>query len=361
MDTIFPFGFPWPTAMYLVLYVVTLVIHVVFMNYVLAGSLYLAVAGLFSSGGAHRDPGPISLLLRDWLPFMVSAAITAGVAPLLFIQILYQHNFYTANLLGFNRWMSILPVLIVAFYLLYLLKARRAEHWPAAVRTGIGVTAFACFGFVAYSWTENYLLSVQNQQTWSRVYLQGTTFYWEPQLLPRLAVWFLGAIPTMVVSISWQLWHAQNRGRAEVGLQARRCAAMALAGLLLTLLSSGVYLLVSDTSTRAAFLGPVARPYLILAAAGLVIQVGAWVPQGQRSAFDARLLGLASAGTLMTILGMTITREAVRIAAVDITRLYARHADTAKVGGLSIFLLFFAINAVLVVWSMRLARHKAPA
>src|SRR5262245_22520401 len=119
MDTVFPFGFPRATAFYLTLYVATLVIHVVFMNYVLAGSAYLAWFTL-----AHRRDDlaqdardPLAFPLRDWMPFLLSAAITAGIAPLLFLQILYQRPFYTANLLLFNRWMAILPVLIVAFYL----------------------------------------------------------------------------------------------------------------------------------------------------------------------------------------------------------------------------------------------------
>ena len=37
MDTPFPFGLPLPTAFYLTVYVLTLMIHVVFMNYVHAG------------------------------------------------------------------------------------------------------------------------------------------------------------------------------------------------------------------------------------------------------------------------------------------------------------------------------------
>lgn len=34
MDTVFPFGLPGPTAFYLTLYLLTLVVHVIFMNYV---------------------------------------------------------------------------------------------------------------------------------------------------------------------------------------------------------------------------------------------------------------------------------------------------------------------------------------
>ena len=90
------------TAFYLAVYIVTLVIHLVFMNYVLAGSAYLSTRTLL----LQHPRDPLADMLRDWLPFALSGAITAGVAPLLFIQVLYKKQFYTANLLLFGRWMA---------------------------------------------------------------------------------------------------------------------------------------------------------------------------------------------------------------------------------------------------------------
>src|SRR5690606_13473055 len=120
-DTIFPFAYPWQTAFYLTVYMLTLALHVVPMNCVLAGSMVLFGAtvntrrknGNQANGNAASGALYFSDWLRDWMPFLLGVAITAGVAPLLFVQILYQKNFYTANLLLFNRWMAILPVLIV--------------------------------------------------------------------------------------------------------------------------------------------------------------------------------------------------------------------------------------------------------
>ena len=43
MNTLFPFGFPWPTAMYLTLFIVTATFYMVFMNYVLAGAMVLVL------------------------------------------------------------------------------------------------------------------------------------------------------------------------------------------------------------------------------------------------------------------------------------------------------------------------------
>ena len=149
LAAIFPFEYPLPTAFYLFWYVLTLVIHVVFMNYVLGGITYLGLSSL--AGRPNRNQ--LALMLRDWMPFAIGVAITAGVAPLLFIQILYQKAFYTANLLLFHRWMIILPILIVGFYLTYLLKAKKVADWPYAVRVLLGLASFACFAFMfVISW-----------------------------------------------------------------------------------------------------------------------------------------------------------------------------------------------------------------
>ena len=125
MDATFPFGFDPPLAFYLTLYVLTLVLCAFFMTYVLAGSLYVAWATVFpGQQRVLRCQQPLARVLREWIPFVLSGAITAGVAPLLFVQIIYREQFYTANLLLGWRWLVVVPVLIVAFYLLYVLKSK---------------------------------------------------------------------------------------------------------------------------------------------------------------------------------------------------------------------------------------------
>ena len=80
MDTIFPFGFPLATAFYLTLFVTTLVLHVLFMNYVLAGTAWLAwsiVIGRVRLGSksvdiSKREPATSESILADWIPTMLS-------------------------------------------------------------------------------------------------------------------------------------------------------------------------------------------------------------------------------------------------------------------------------------------------
>jgi hypothetical protein len=357
MDRVFPLGLPFATGFYLCLYVLTLVIHVFFMNYVLAGTAYLAVMS-FVGGGTRstRIESPKALVLRDWLPFALGLAITAGVAPLLFVQVLYQKSFYTANLLGFHRRMSILPVLIVGYYLIYLLSSRRIERWGRLGRIMIGVGAFACLAWTGYSWTENHMLS-RHAEVWPQLYASGSMMYHHPEVRRRLAVWFFGAIPTMSVILAWQLRYAERRGRFMPAREPRRTAVMALGGLVLSVLCGGFYYLRADESVRRAITSAMAFPYLWVAVVGLVLQFLAWGAQLTRAHFAAGPLAAATAGVALTVIGTTVVREAVRLSSVDLTVLYPLHEQAFRVGGFPVFLVCFAAVAVLIAWCVALVRR----
>jgi hypothetical protein len=353
MSELFPFGFPGPTAFYLSLYVFTLSIHVVFMNYVLGGSAYLGwrsvKPGAGAGGVSSETANGVEHTLRDWMPFALGAAITAGVAPLLFVQILYQQHFYTANLLLFNRWMFILPALIIGFYLLYLRKSKMVSSWPMAWRTIAGLGAMVCFLFTAWTWTENHMLSLRGQGEWSKFYTERTIAFFEPVMIPRLLVWFCGAFATMAMLLGWQMRRSQQAS------DARRLAVIAISGLALAAMASGVYWLMMGEADRAAVNGTMARPYLWIAMLGAAMQVVGWLAIRRIARLTGGWLTLVTTGCAMGIVGTAVLREAIRIATIDIAAVYGQHRDAATMGGFTVFVAFFLINAVLIVWCVRIA------
>jgi hypothetical protein len=352
MDTLFPFGLPVPTTFYLVVYMATLMIHVAFMNYVLAGSAMIAFSRIVPRLRADEDS---IALLREWMPLMLSGAITAGVAPLLFIQILYQKEFYTANLLLFNRWMAILPVLIIGFYSLYLIKSQWLKRRHKAIQAFVSAVPLACFAFTAYSWTENHLLSVRSLDFWSRYYSSRSQFYFEPQLLPRLLVWSFGSIPTMVTILSWQNWY-RGTGRPAA------LAKLALTGILITAVVSFWFAQSLQNGAREAALSKFAAPYVAVAIVGIVIQTVSWRATFRIDRFEIRNLILASAGLFLTVAGMTAWREAARIMTLGQERFQAHfesHAEAFRKGGLVYFVLFLAMNGGLIALVFRIVRKCA--
>jgi hypothetical protein len=360
MDALFPTGFPAPTAGYLALYVATWVLHVLFMHYVLAGSGYLALRGMVF--GRRADQGLPAKYLKEWLPFMLSAAITAGIAPLLFVQIVYQHRFYTGNLLLFYRWLAILPSLIVGFYLLYLLKSDAAVLSRGPWRPLIKLVIFACFGYVAWLWTMNHLLSSQSLEVWTQQYAAGTVFYRSEDVFPRLGFWFASAFPTLATWLGWQLWLNRDDGqklladvpRDSAARDVRHIAVVALVGLLACGLTAALYYSITPPFLRAVVTGPLAGPYLWGALIGGCVQAAAWIRLWSRPHITAGRMWIISAGLIVTLIGVAVVRESLRLGKVDVTVLYDEHEAATQVAGRWTFLCFLIVNSALIVWCARI-------
>lgn len=360
MHAAFPFGFPLPTAFYLSLYVLTLVVHVVCMNYVLAGSAYLAVVRWRKGGGAHDDPA--AALLADWLPLMLSVAITAGIAPLLLVQILYRPQFYTANLLLFHRWMAVLPVLIAGFYLLYLIRQPATmARWPRLERLATAAV-FGGFAFIGWSWTENHLLSLQSPAVWTAEFARAGWLFFTPELLPRLTTWLCGSFPALAVWLLWQLRWTRPSAGAEDGerlVRTQRCLArLALVMLGLALLSGFVYSRWLSAEDREVFWSPLTWPWLATALAGAAMQAVSYQQMLARGQFRGNWLMLATSGVLLTTLGTAVVRESLRLARVDLPSLLPQHEAAFAVGGLGVFVFFLVLNTALIVWCLRLTRRR---
>lgn len=364
MNTLFPFGLPPATAFYLCLYLATLVVHLVFMHYVLAGSIYLAVGRLM--GRARCQACRWQSILVDWLPFATGLAITAGVGPLLFVQILYGREFATANLLLSHRWMAILPVLIVCFYLLYLQKsawiARRAWAWRPVV------AAIACAGFIfiAWSWTENHLLML-DQTAWPGMYASGSLWYESAGVLPRMAAWCFLAFPSLAIELAWQgrllgdrLEEPAAADTRVPGLSpVRRLAVMALGGWAGTLLAAAAYWPAIPDAARAAITGPLAGPWLTVAAAGLGLQIAAWTITLVSDRLSQGTLFVMTTAWVATLLGIAVVRETIRLTAVDLAIGGELHQTALGIGGLPVFLVFAVLNAIAIGWCIRTVRIQA--
>ena len=352
--TAFPFGYPGSTTLYLCLYVVTLALHVVFLSYVLAGSGYVAARIIVRPSA----PDPIAATLRDWLPFFLGAAITAGVAPLLFVQILYKESFYTANLLLFNRWMALIPVLMVGFYLLYVAKSRRVESWGRLARFAVTVGAFACFVFTAYSWTENHVLSM-DRAAWVDFYASERLAYTSSQIVPRVAMWMCGAAPVMAAVVSIQLWLRQLRGEVEVASWARMLSGIGIVGLVLAVVAAMAYAGTLSDDGRAAVTGEVSLRYRIAAAGALAAMLAGWLAMGLTRRFLGWAVAVVSGATVVMIIAVASIREILRLSAANTEQLAALHARAATAGGMSVFFGFLCLNTAVIVWCFAMARRAA--
>jgi len=175
-----PLGMPVPTWILLGLKVFGFFLHMVFMN--------LWLAGLPTALVLHLWGSPVGERLFRAMPFFMAFGLNAGIVPLLFIQTLYPQFFYPATILQAWFWFLVIPLLIVAYYAVYLAAFGRWPVVAAAVATvlltGIGLTFSAALTLTA------------RPERWSDVFLatahagavHGWYFHWDPEALRRFGL-----------------------------------------------------------------------------------------------------------------------------------------------------------------------------
>ena len=313
----------WPFdegGLVLALYVATLALHAAFIGYVVAGTAYTLVQA------ARRADDPLAATVRDRLPFMLGCGITAGVAPLLFVQLLHQHRFYTANLLLGPRWMAVVPALIAGFYALYLAKGS-----PRLRRLALAA-ALACFGFVAWSWSELHEL-MKAEPAWRELYAAGTRMFVAGTIAPRFVV-LTGAMATSFAMIA--AWSAATSDR-------RRLACIALCARVVSV-GGAIWLWQSGFVVDGAALG-----WLYVLAAALVVEAGAWFATWR--APGQRALAVATAAGTTAIVAAVVVRETPRVALIEPT-----HELAVNAGGAVVFAIALVAGIAAIGYVIRLAR-----
>jgi len=96
--------------------IVGFVLHMIPMGIWFAG---LPVVILCALGTCERSRFYARRMTKQ-LPVMLALGINFGIVPLLFLQTTYYKAFYTATILTAWWWLSVIPVLIVGYYSLYL-------------------------------------------------------------------------------------------------------------------------------------------------------------------------------------------------------------------------------------------------
>ena len=110
-----PLLLPLPPAVLKALLTTTFALHLMAVNLAVGGTILLACHALRGRGEDQellRRLGPV-------LPPALTFTITLGVAPLLFVQLLYGQFFYTASVLSAVPWFSVIFLLMGGYTLLY--------------------------------------------------------------------------------------------------------------------------------------------------------------------------------------------------------------------------------------------------
>ncbi|MBN2082296.1 hypothetical protein JW859_08830 [bacterium] len=140
---------PW--IIFQILLILTFVCHLLLMNLMLGGSL-------LSAGRALSGQEPPEFKTK--LPILIALTINFGVPPLLFVQVLFGNLLYTSSILMGVFWISVIPVLILAYYTAY----GAAKGRPAAARVWAVVSALLLLA-ISFVFSSNMTLMLK-PETW---------------------------------------------------------------------------------------------------------------------------------------------------------------------------------------------------
>lgn len=163
-----------------VLLLLTFVLHILFMNLLLGGSL-LAFLG-------HVGPGKRSWASADLsyrLPVISALTINMGVAPLLFLQVIYGNFIYVSSVLSAFYWLGVLVCLMAAYYGLYIYRYKYDALGGG--RTAVTALVAALLLVIVFFFVNNMTLMVQ-PKTWLAYFKSpfGRIINWsDPTLFPR--------------------------------------------------------------------------------------------------------------------------------------------------------------------------------
>lgn len=126
---------PAPLWLINILHIVTLALHLIAMNF-LFGGLVVILFGRID----NRWQNPAVQQYISLLPTAMAATITLGVAPLLFVQLVYPRQMYSASIVSGWFWLFIMGAAIISYYCFYAASFRQKSGrrisyflWPALV------------------------------------------------------------------------------------------------------------------------------------------------------------------------------------------------------------------------------------
>lgn len=168
-----------------VLLIFTFFIHMILMNFLLGGSL-LTVWDLLRGKLEKKASGSI--------PTLVALTVNFGVPPLLFVQVLYGHLFYSSSVMVAVPWILVIPILILAYYGAYLF-VKKWEKAPGWSKAGLVVTSLFLL-YVAFMFVNNSTLAMRPER-WELFATRSGGWnlnLGEPTLWPRYLHFLIAAL-----------------------------------------------------------------------------------------------------------------------------------------------------------------------
>ncbi len=322
------------------------IVHVIFMNFVAAAPFVIAWY-LLAKGEDGRQRAQ---WMTGVLPVAFTFAINFGVGALLFVQALYAEKFFTANIILGSAWLSVIGLLMAAFYGTYLLKQLTQKSKLNARLAGllsivVGALVW-CIGLVMVA---NYFASTSESE-WTALHAQPKGVLHTFTFLPRALHFVTGSFALTGFWMIWVAWWKERRGNDHPDLAKFRMQGLSLAAAATSLeIVIGIWYvlwlpqetwdkLLSGSFVSVVWMSGVAAGLLMLASlvvANFSPRPGVWIKT-------------ATGLLLCTLIGMASGRDIVRLAAFGPDYHLRELPATPQSGAIQLFTILLVAGVVTI-------------
>lgn len=188
----------------------TTFLHFVAMN-IMLGAGFIAFAAPFWRG---NDVMPLNAHIAKTLPYSIAFTINLGVAPFLFLQVLYGQFLYTSSVLMAVYWLSIIGLLIISYYAAYIY--RLIDDKSGLGRLFIGAALLLLLG-VSFLFSNNVSI-MQMPEVWLKYFSDRTGWLLnssDPALIPRYLHFIASAVAIGGLAIALYFEIRKRRGATD--------------------------------------------------------------------------------------------------------------------------------------------------
>ena len=348
-----PLPLPAPTWLLSGLLSLTFLLHVLPTNLLLGGSILALAARV--RGKKDERSAELASFIAGALPVLFAAAITLGVAALLFLQVLYGRAFFSAAVILAVPWFLVVPALITGYYAAYVARSPKAKVWLTSLAALVVVPA--CVVFVAFVQANvmSAMLLPDRLAAYFAARASGLRLnLGDPTLIPRFLHIVTGACAVAGVAVAIVGCRRRAADAERSAWMVRQGAVWFVGATALNVMFGVWWLAALPLQTMLLFMGRDVGATLFLVA-GIVAALAAFghmIPATM--AKDPRTLLVGGAGSLgVTLACMVMVRDSARRAELAAAGFQPAAWVQPQWGAILVFLVLLLAAIVLVGWMIR--------
>jgi hypothetical protein len=321
--------------------ILTFILHLLLMN-IMLGTGIISLARHMKKGS---KPCPVCKDISLKLPYKIAFAINFGVAPLLFLQVLYGQFIYVSSILMGVYWLSVVGILMIMYYSAYIYDFKY-DQWPN-LRLYFLILMVGLALIIAFLFSNNMTLML-NPEKWTGYFdnRSGTMLNLsDPTLIPRYLHFVTASIAVggLFMAITWKFKQDPRAAMyIDQGMNWFIYATIVQIGVglwfLMSLPREIMFLLMGDSALHTGVF------LLALLGVTLVLVFGI-----------KKMVWPATAGLVITVTFMVLMRDLVRNAYLAQYYHPSERTVIPEYAPLFIFLVVFILGLGAVFYMLKLA------